>query len=71
MVNIREDIFKQQIYVLISLWRMFTTFKQLVDTPFNNAHHIRRRIVSLLTNISTTLLQLVNHLNHIKQSQQG
>ena len=68
MVNIREDIFKQQIYVLISLWRMFTTIKQLVDTPFNNANHIRRRILSLLTNISTTLLQMINHLNHIKQS---
>ena len=67
MVNIREDIFKQQIYVLISLWRMFTTFKQLVDTPFNNAYHIRRRIVSLLTNIQSTLLQMINHLNHIKQ----
>ena len=47
---------------------MFTTFKQLVDTPFNNANHTRRRFVSLLTNIQTTSLQLINH---IEQSQQG
>ena len=44
---------------------------------FNNAYHIRRRFVSLLTNIQTTSLQLINHIEHLsnllttcKQSQQ-
>ena len=67
MVNIRGNIFKQQISMLISLWRMFTTFKQLVCNLINNANHTRRRFISLLTNIQTTSLQMVNH---IKSSQQ-
>ena len=46
---------------------MFTTFKQLVCNLINNANHIRRRFISLLTIIQTTSLQLINHN---KQSQQ-
>ena len=44
---------------------MFTIIKQLFCNFINNANHIRRRYVSLLTNIQTTLLQLINHFNHL------
>ena len=46
--------------------RVFTIIKQLVCNLINNANHIRRRFISLLTNIQTTLLQMVNHFNNIK-----
>ena len=75
MVNIRGNIFKQQFSMLITLkitcefstLRMFTTIKQLFCNLINNAYHTRRRCISLLTNIQTTSLQLINHN---KQSQQ-
>ena len=71
MVNTREDIFKQQIYVLIFTLRMFTTFKQLVCNLINNTYHIRRRFISLLTNIQTTSLQFVKQLSGIEVKHEG
>ena len=62
MVNIREDIFKQCSYFIL---RMFTIIKQLFCNFINNTNHIRRRILSLLTNIQTTSLQMINHFNHL------
>ena len=56
--------------MLKNIFAVFTTFKQLFCNLINNANHTRRRILSLLTNIQTTSLQMVNHLNHNKQSQQ-
>ena len=53
--------------MLKNIFAVFTTFKQLFCNLINNAYHTRRRIQSLLTNIQTTCLQMVNHN---KQSQQ-
>ena len=64
MVNIRENIF---MYLLLwkftcefSTLRVFTTIKQLVCNLINNANHTRRRFISLLTNIQTISLQMIN-----------
>ena len=46
MVNIRGNTY----FTL----RVFTTFKQLFCNLINNAYHIRRRFILLLTNIQTT-----------------
>ena len=53
--------------MLKNIFAVFTTIKQLFCNLVNNAYHIRRRFTSLLTNIQTTSLQLINHN---KQSQQ-
>ena len=44
-----------------STLRMFTTFKQFFCNLINNAYHVRRRFIWLLTNIQTTSLQMINH----------
>ena len=68
MVNTAKIFLSNKFQCLKTFKRGVYHCKQLVDTPFNNANHIRRRFILLLTNIQTTLLQMVNH---IEQSQQG
>ena len=70
MVNIRENIFKQCFYVLIffllcGCLQHSNNLLTLRLTMHNNTIKVN---YSLLTIISTTSLQLINHLNHFISS---
>ena len=64
MVNTAK-IFLSNNFQCLFHFAVFTTCKQLVDHLINNAYHIRRRFIWLLTNIQTTSLQLINHIEHL------
>ena len=64
-VNFQSN--KQQFSMLKNIFADVYHIQTTCWPPFNNANHTRRRILSLLTNIQTTSLQMINHN---KQSQQ-